>query len=83
MNLSFPLFLRKERGNLKLTNYKIQDAEFEQDITILELTNKLNAISFEINSLSEQVQIIEDIVIDYETLVSAEERKFSLGESPK
>ena len=67
--------------NLKLTNYKIQDAEFEQDITILELTNKLNAIRFEINSLSEQVQIIEDIVIDYETLVSAEERKFSLGES--
>jgi outer membrane protein TolC len=81
LNLSFPLFLRKERGNLKLTNYKIQDAEFEQDITILELTNKLNAIRFEINSLSEQVQIIEDIVIDYETLVSAEERKFSLGES--
>jgi len=81
LNLSFPLFMRKERGNLKLTNYKIQDAEFEQDITILELTNKLNAIRFEINSLSEQVQIIEDIVIDYETLVSAEERKFSLGES--
>lgn len=81
VNLSFPLFLRKERGNLKLTNYKIQDAEFEQDITILELTNKLNAIRFEINSLSEQVQIIEEIVIDYETLVSAEERKFSLGES--
>lgn len=81
VNLSFPLFLRKERGNLKLTNYKIQDAEFEQDITILELTNKLNEICFEINSLSEQVQIIEEIVIDYETLVSAEERKFSLGES--
>lgn len=81
VNLSFPIFLRKERGNLKLTNYKIQDAEFEQDATILELTNKLNAIRFEINSLSEQVQIIEKIVIDYETLVSAEERKFSLGES--
>ena len=31
--------------------------------------------------MSEQVQIIEKIVIDYETLVSAEERKFSLGES--
>lgn len=81
VNLSFPLFLRKERGNLKLTNYKIQDAEFKQDITILELTNKLNAIRFEINSLSEQVQIIEKIVVDYEKLVSAEERKFSLGES--
>ncbi|MDD7913062.1 TolC family protein [Polaribacter ponticola] len=81
VNLSFPIFLRKERGNLKLTNYKIQDAEFEQDATILELTNKLNAIRFEINSLSEQVLIIEEIVIDYETLVSAEERKFSLGES--
>ena len=81
VNLSFPLFLRKERGNLKLTNYKIQDAEFEQVATILELTNKLNAIRFEINSLREQVQIIEEIVIDYETLVSAEERKFSLGKS--
>jgi len=81
VNLSFPLFLRKERGNLKLINYKIQGAEFEQDATILELTNKLNAIRFEINSLSEQVEIIKEIVIDYETLVSAEVRKFSLGES--
>ncbi len=81
VNMSFPLFLRKERGNLKLTNYKIQDAEFEQDATIFELTNKLNAIRFEINSLSKQIQIIEEIIIDYETLVTAEERKFSLGES--
>ncbi|EDM43392.1 hypothetical protein SCB49_00045 [unidentified eubacterium SCB49] len=81
VNMSFPLFLRKERGKLKLTNYKIQDTEFEQDAVILELTNKLNAIQFEINSLKEQVQIIKEIVIDYETLVSAEERKFSLGES--
>lgn len=81
LNLSFPFFLRKERGNLKLTNYKIQNTEFEQDATILELTNKFSTIQFEINSLHKQVQIIRKIVIDYKTIVNAEKRKFYLGES--
>jgi len=81
LNVSFPLFLRKERGNLKLSNYRIQDAEFEQDATVLALSNKLTAMRYEINSLDIQIEIIENTVIDNQTLVQAEQRKFFLGES--
>ncbi|OIQ18098.1 MAG: transporter [Flavobacterium sp. MedPE-SWcel] len=81
VNFSFPLFLRKERGELKLTKIKLQDTNFERVATSLNLQNKVEAISAEIKSLDRQNSLIATIVIDYETLVKAEERKFFLGES--
>ncbi|NER16865.1 TolC family protein [Spongiivirga citrea] len=81
VNISFPLFLRKERGNLKLANYKLQDARFERMSESLKIQNKITAVNTEIRSLNEQNQLIEEIVSDYEKLVLAEERKFFLGES--
>ncbi|WP_103071799.1 TolC family protein [Aquimarina sediminis] len=81
VNFSFPIFLRKERGDVRLINLKLQDANFERAATSLKLQNKIEAVYQEINSLSTQTELIEDIVTDYKTLVSAEERKLFLGES--
>lgn len=81
VDLSFPIFLRKERGDLKLADLKVQDAEYELTATSLAIKNKLDATEAEITSLLEQNNLITEIVIDYETLVKAEERKFFLGES--
>lgn len=81
LQLSFPLFLRKERGDLKLAKFKIQDATFELTSQELEIKNKVLAIYNEIDSYNEQINLIIDIVNDYETLVAAEERKLSFGES--
>lgn len=81
LNFSLPLFLRKERGDLKLANLKLQDAQFEQRATAYRMRNKVEAVRFEINSLETQVALVEEIVEDYTTLVSAEDRKFELGES--
>tara|TARA_R100000935_G_C2830187_1_gene164595 strand:+ start:672 stop:2081 length:1410 start_codon:yes stop_codon:yes gene_type:complete len=81
VNISFPIFLREERGNLQLANYKIQSTEYDQVSARLVISNKLEEINFEINSLETQNQLIESIVSDYELLVKAEERKFFLGES--
>ncbi len=77
----FPLFLRKERGDLKLAKYKVQDAQFEFETTQLQIRNKVMAIYVELESFVNQNQLIESIVNDYQSLLVAEERKFSFGES--
>ncbi len=81
VDVSFPLFLRKERGDLQLAELKIQDASYEQTATSLAITNKIEATAIEISSLVIQNDLIATIVEDYKTLVAAEERKFFLGES--
>lgn len=81
VDVSFPIFLRKERGDLKLAKLKVQDAEYERTATSLSIQNKLDATQAEITSLTKQNVLIKDIVVDYQALVQAEERKFFLGES--
>ncbi len=81
VNFSLPLFLRKERGDLKLSKLKIKDANFDRVSTALNLSNKIEAVNTEIESLVTQSSLVKTIVKDYTALVSAEERKFSLGES--
>ncbi len=81
VNFSFPLFLRKERGDLNLSKLKIKDANFDRVSTALNLSNKIEAVNTEIESLVTQNSLVKTIVEDYTALVSAEERKFSLGES--
>lgn len=81
VNINFPLFLRKERGDLRLAKLKLQDTRFEVQDTRLSLRNKIDAINQELDSYITQSDFTEVIVDDYATLLSAEERKFFLGES--
>lgn len=81
LNINFPLFLRKERGDLKLAKIKLQDTKFEVQNTRVSLQNKIDAISQELDSYITQNDFTITIVEDYATMLSAEERKFFLGES--
>lgn len=81
VNFSFPIFLRKERGSLKMTQFKIQDTQYELNLQKLQLTNKINAQQTEINSLERQRKLIGDLVNDYSVMLNSEERLFSFGES--
>jgi len=81
MNFYFPLFLRKERGNLKIAKFKVQDAQLNLDLEKVQLKNKINAQQIEIQSLLKQNGIITDLVKDYNTMLTSEERLFSFGES--
>ncbi len=76
-----PIFLRKERGDLKLAKFKLQDAKFELDNAEIALKNKIVAIYRELESFQTQNILVDEIVLNYQTLVAAEERKFSFGES--
>ncbi len=81
VNISFPLFLRKERGDLKLAKLKLQDTRFDIQNTRVSLKNKIDAINQELDSYVLQNDYTETIVNDYSKMLTAEERKFFLGES--
>lgn len=77
----FPLFLRKERGELNLAKFKLQEAEYDQISTRVNLRNKIRQTLAEVNSYKDQEVLASDLVLNYRRMVAAEERKFSLGES--
>ncbi|MFA9186820.1 TolC family protein [Flavobacterium magnesitis] len=81
LNFYFPLFLRKERGSLKLAQYKVQETEYTMDLEKVQLNNKINAQKMEIESLLEQKELIKSLVDDNERMLNSEERLFSFGES--
>jgi outer membrane protein TolC len=81
LEFKFPLFLRKERGNLQLTRLKIQDTELDQRQKLLELQNKLRSYYNEQVNLVGQVELFTDAVNNYERLLRGEQQKFDSGES--
>lgn len=81
INFSMPLFLRKERGDLKLAKIKLKNIELESKSTEITIQNKVNALQQELTSYQLQNTYTTSIVKDYNTLLKAEERKFFLGES--
>lgn len=81
LNFYFPLFLRKERGNLKIVKFKVQEAQFNLDLEKVQLKNKIKSQRLEIVSLTKQKEIAADLVKDYTIMLNSEERLFSFGES--
>jgi outer membrane protein TolC len=81
LNFYFPLFLRKERGSLKLAQYKIQESEFTLNLERVQLSNKISAQKIEIQSLEKQNKIIKTLAEDYTVMLKSEERLFTFGES--
>ena len=81
VNFAFPLFLRKERGGLKLAQFKVQETQYALSLERVQLTNKITAQKTEITSLTKQRSLIEGLVKNNETMLQSEERLFSFGES--
>ena len=78
---SFPIFLRKERANLKLATIKTSDLEWELTQTKLTLQNKIQALFIEKERLKRQVNLAFQMVNDHELLYQGEQKKFNEGES--
>jgi outer membrane protein TolC len=81
LNFSFPLFLRKERGSLKLADLKIKDSEFNLQFERKNLENKIKSQQQEIVSLEKQQEYNDKLVKDFSKLLNAEDRLFEMGES--
>lgn len=81
LDFSFPVFLRKQRGSLKLAKIKLQDAQNELDWERLKLSNKIKAQQTEINALEQQRKLTSELVRDNQLMLQSEERLFGFGES--
>ena len=81
LDFYFPLFLRKERGDLKLAKFKILETQFLLDFERVQLQNKINAQRIEIKSFLKQIGISKSLTNDNGTMLKSEERLFLFGES--
>jgi len=73
--------LRKERGNLKLAKFKVQETEFLLEFERLQLQNKINAQKIELTSYLKQIDFAKSLADDNEKMLKSEEKLFLFGES--
>jgi outer membrane protein TolC len=81
LSFNFPLFLRKERGELQQTKIKIENTAFDIINKRNELLNQTKATLNEFNIFRNQITIYSRNLSNYERLWQAERRLFDLGES--
>ncbi len=77
----FPLFLRKERGDLELARLKIKDNSLQLQQKQLEWGNKVESYFVELENMSGQIDRLDSMVDNYEELLNVETIKFDIGES--
>jgi outer membrane protein TolC len=78
---SFPLFLRKERGKLGLTQIKQSQTSFERLQVNREIVNTIQATYNSLKNIEGLIQVQQDMVNNYEQLRNGEVQKFEAGES--
>lgn len=81
VNFYFPLFLRKERANLKLAKIKVSESKFGLNYEQQALTQKIASQKGELNSFKKQIKLNTDLINSYLLMLNAEERLFQMGES--
>lgn len=80
-NFAFPLFLTRERNDLKLSKLKIQQAQNDYDLKQRQLETKLKAYEVEFKLIEEQLLAQSVTVASYDDLIVAETIKYRIGES--
>ncbi|MCI4642019.1 MAG: TolC family protein, partial [Flavobacteriaceae bacterium] len=81
VKLQLPLFLRKERGALKLAKLKISDAQMDLRFENIKIQNKISENYQAQDFLLDQFSLSNEMVVNYKTLLSGEQQKFDQGES--
>ncbi len=75
------VFLRKERGKLQLTNYKIQQGKFYLQQGKREVLNNILVAYNDLNTFDQMMRIQQELVRNADLLLIAEETRFESGES--
>ena len=81
VDVYYPLFTRKERGQLKLTQLFLQENNLQAKAATEMLENEIIFLANNEANFASQVNIIQENVGNYEKLLDAEREKFSIGES--
>jgi len=81
VKVQLPLFLRKERGDLKITALKLSDAELDFNYESVRIQNKVSQSLQAQKALVDQLDLSNGLVNNYSKLLSGEQQKFNAGES--
>ncbi len=81
VSVGFPLFLRKERGELRMAKIKMEATQLENNNKQNELVNKSKAVINQFKTYQSQYGLYEETVKNYQRLWEAEKQLFDLGES--
>jgi outer membrane protein TolC len=81
VNFSMPLFLRKERSKLALTDIKLKSANWERTQQQRDITNGVSAALNEVNNTAVLIQQQQSMVDSYERLMQGELLNLENGES--
>jgi outer membrane protein TolC len=80
-DFAYPLFTRKERANIQITDIAMQENMIQRDLKAQSLNIKLQILLDNERFLSEQVNLLAATARNYERLLEAEFLKLSIGES--
>lgn len=81
IDLSFPLFLRKERAKLAQTRIKISNTIYDRNLATREIVNDINTAHTLLLNSGIIIQQQRDMVENYERLLAAELTNLENGES--
>ena len=81
LSVKLPLFLREERGSYQKSKLKLKETELALQLKKQEISNKINAYSYESKQLATQLLNTKRLYENYALLLRNEELKFSQGES--
>ena len=80
-SFSFPLFLREERNQLKISKLKMEQAKNEYLAKERELSTKLASYEDQFELIQSQIQNQLNVLENYTKLLDAETIKYRIGES--
>lgn len=78
---AMPLFLRKERGDLGLAKAKINFKQYQRDLKLVQLQNKLEAEIYNFETVESQLSVYNRNVVGLRKLLDGEMTRFEIGES--
>ena len=81
LEFSMPIFIRKERGALKLADAKIMEANFQNKDKQAKIRVNVSQALNEWQTTLDQYNLYKQTVEDYRNLLQAERRLFTIGES--
>jgi outer membrane protein TolC len=81
VGFSMPILLRKERGYLKMTDVKINEAEFGLNMKEAEVVFKVQQYLNEYATTRDQISLFTRTTVDVSALLAGEREMFNNGES--
>jgi outer membrane protein TolC len=81
LDFSIPIFLRQERGALRMTQVMIQEAELGLETKSAQVVFKAVSAMNELSTTNDQARVYVENVRDYLGLLNGERQMFDAGES--